>query len=62
MLFINKAKLCFNDSKSLPLSSAAREILEKPPLEKRESKGPEEKESQEDDYLDIPSFVRAQID
>ena len=52
----------FNGSKSLPLSSAAREILEKSPLEKRESKGPEEKESQEDDYLDIPSFIRTQID
>ena len=52
----------FNDNKSLSLSSASREILEKPPLEKRESKGPEEKESHEDDYLDIPSFIRTQID
>ena len=47
-----------NERKSLPLSEAARRLIENPPsLEKDSSK-----EKKEDDYLDIPSFVRTQLD
>lgn len=47
-----------NERKPLPLSDAARKMLENPPkVEKIE-----EKNKDEEDYLDIPSFVRTQLD
>ena len=47
-----------NERKPLPLSDAARKMLENPPrVEKIE-----EKNTDEEDYLDIPSFVRTQLD
>jgi cell division protein FtsZ len=47
-----------NERKPLPLSDAARKMLENPPkVEKIE-----EKNKDEGDYLDIPSFVRTQLD
>ena len=43
----------------LPLSDAAQQLLENPPsAEKAVTKDSEN----EDDYLDIPSFVRTQLD
>jgi|TARA_B110000263_G_scaffold89888_1_gene78552 cell division protein FtsZ len=47
-----------NERKPLPLSDAARQILEKPPVVEKI----EEKKKDADDYLDIPSFVRTQLD
>ena len=45
----------------LPLSDAARSLLENPPsVEKKITEIV--KEEKEDDYLDIPSFVRTQLD
>jgi len=45
----------------LPLSDAARKLLENPPsIEKIAEKKEEEK--QEEEFLDIPSFVRTQLD
>ena len=51
-----------NEKEPLPLSEAAKHLLENPhPLEKINSK--EMIEQKEDkDYLDIPSFVRTQLD
>ena len=47
-----------NDRKPLPLSDAARKMLENPPkVEKIKGKSKDE-----EDYLDIPSFVRTQLD
>ena len=47
-----------NERKPLPLSDAARKMLENPPkVEKIE-----EKNKDEEDFLDIPSFVRTQLD
>ena len=47
-----------NERKPLPLSDAARKMLENPPkVEKIEGKNKDE-----EDYLDIPSFVRTQLD
>jgi cell division protein FtsZ len=47
-----------NERKPLPLSDAARKMLENPPkVEKIE-----EKNKDEEGYLDIPSFVRTQLD
>jgi cell division protein FtsZ len=47
-----------NERKPLPLSDAARKMLENPPkVEKIE-----EEKKNEEDYLDIPSFVRTQLD
>ena len=47
-----------NERKPLPLSDAARQMLENPPkVEKIE-----EKKKDEEGYLDIPSFVRTQLD
>jgi hypothetical protein len=40
------------------LSDAAKQLLENPPLVERASK----KEDSNDEYLDIPSFVRTQLD
>jgi cell division protein FtsZ len=48
-----------NERKPLPLSDAARKMLENPP--KVETTENEQKAS-EDEYLDIPSFVRTQLD
>ena len=42
----------------LPLSDAAKQLLENPPSAENAVK----KESNDDDYLDIPSFVRTQLD
>ena len=48
-----------NERQPLPLSDAAQQLLENPPsAEKAITKGSED----EDDYLDIPSFVRTQLD
>jgi len=48
-----------NERQPLPLSDAAQQLLENPPsAEKAITKDPEN----EDDYLDIPSFVRTQLD
>lgn len=45
----------------LPLSDAARQLLENPPLSEKVSDN-KEKEKQEKEFLDIPSFVRTQLD
>ena len=45
----------------LPLSDAARQLLENPPLSEKVSDN-KEKEKQEKEFLDIPSFVRSQLD
>jgi cell division protein FtsZ len=47
-----------NERKPLPLSDAARKMLENPPQVKKI----EEQKKSEEDYLDIPSFVRTQLD
>ena len=48
-----------NERKPLPLSDAARKMLENPPeVINKTSK----EEISDDDYLDIPSFVRKQLD
>ena len=47
-----------NDRKPLPLSDAARKLLENPPKVEKIK----EKSKDEEDYLDIPSFVRTQLD
>ena len=47
-----------NDRKPLPLSDAARKMLENPPKVEKVK----EKNKDEEDYLDIPSFVRTQLD
>ena len=47
-----------NDRKPLPLSDAARKMLENPPKVEKIK----EKNKDEEDYLDIPSFVRTQLD
>ena len=47
-----------NDRKPLPLSDGARKMLENPPKVEKIK----EKSKDEEDYLDIPSFVRTQLD
>ena len=47
-----------NERKPLPLSDAARQMLENPPKVEKFEKNTKD----EDDYLDIPSFVRTQLD
>ena len=47
-----------NDRKPLPLSDAAKKMLENPPKVEKIK----EKNKDEEDYLDIPSFVRTQLD
>ena len=47
-----------NDRKPLPLSDAARKMLENPPKVEKIK----EKNKDEEGYLDIPSFVRTQLD
>jgi len=48
-----------NERQPLPLSDAAQQLLDNPPsAEKAITKDSED----EDDYLDIPSFVRTQLD
>ena len=47
-----------NERKPLPLSDAARKMLENPPKVEKIK----EKSKDEEDYLDIPSFVRTQLD
>ena len=47
-----------NERKPLPLSDAAKQLLENPPLVEKALK----KETDNDEYLDIPSFVRTQLD
>ena len=55
----NQRAESINVRKPLPLSDAAQQLLENPPsVEKAVTKDPEK----EDDYLDIPSFVRTQLD
>ena len=55
----NQRTESLNARQPLPLSDAAQQLLENPPsVEKAVTKDPE----QEDDYLDIPSFVRTQLD
>ena len=49
----------FNERQPIPLSDAAQQLLENPPsAEKAIVKDSEN----QDDYLDIPSFVRTQLD
>ena len=47
-----------NERSPLPLSEAAKQLLENPPSVEKVVK----KEENEDEYLDIPSFVRTQLD
>ena len=47
-----------NERSPLPLSEAAKQLLENPPSVEKVVK----KEETEDEYLDIPSFVRTQLD
>ena len=47
-----------NERKPLPLSDAARQMLENPPKVEKIEKNTKD----EDNYLDIPSFVRTQLD
>ncbi len=47
-----------NERKPLPLSDAARQMLENPPKVEKIEKNTKD----EDDYLDIPSFIRTQLD
>ena len=55
----NQRVQSLNERKPLPLSDAAQQLLENPPsAEKAITKDSED----EDDYLDIPSFVRTQLD
>jgi len=50
-----------SDRVPLPLSDAAKQLLENPPsVEKVPDK--KKKEKQEEEFLDIPSFVRTQLD
>ena len=49
----------FKERQPLPLSEAAKQLLENPPSIEKAVK----KEEKEDEYLgDIPSFVRTQLD
>jgi len=55
----NKRVQALTERQPLPLSDAAQQLLENPPsAEKAITKDSEN----EDDYLDIPSFVRTQLD
>ncbi len=55
----NQRAESLNIRQPLPLSDAAQQLLENPPsAEKAVTKDPEK----EDDFLDIPSFVRTQLD
>jgi len=55
----NQRVQSLNERQPLPLSDAAQQLLENPPsAEKAIIKDSEN----EDDYLDIPSFVRTQLD
>ena len=47
-----------NERKPLPLSESARRLIENPPSVEKDLS----KEKKEDDYLDIPSFIRTQLD
>ena len=47
-----------NERQPLPLSDAAKQLLENPPSIEKAVK----KDTNEDEYLDIPSFVRTQLD
>jgi len=47
-----------HERQPLPLSDAAKQLLENPPSIEKAVK----KDSNEDEYLDIPSFVRTQLD
>ena len=47
-----------NERQPLPLSDAAKQLLENPPSVENAVK----KESDKEEYLDIPSFVRTQLD
>ena len=46
------------ERKPLPLSDAAKQLLENPPSVENAVK----KEDSDEEYLDIPSFVRTQLD
>ena len=56
----------FNDlnvTQPLPLSDAARNLMENPPKIESVSTKPQEDEDEEDgEFLNIPSFVRTQLD
>ena len=47
-----------NERQPLPLSDAAKQLLENPPSVENAVK----RESDKEEYLDIPSFVRTQLD
>ena len=56
----------FNDlnvTKPLPLSDGARNLMENPPkIESVSSKTQEDKDEEDGEFLNIPSFVRTQLD
>ena len=56
----------FNDlnvTKPLPLSDGARNLMENPPkIESVSSKAQEDKDEEDGEFLNIPSFVRTQLD
>jgi cell division GTPase FtsZ len=55
----NQRVQSLNERQPLPLSDAAQQLLENPPsAEKAKTKD----SKNEDDFLDIPSFVRTQLD
>ena len=54
----NQNDRSFQERQPLPLSEAAKQLLENPPSVEKAVK----KEEKEDEYLDIPSFVRTQLD
>ena len=54
----NQNDRSFQERQPLPLSEAAKQLLENSPSVEKAVK----KEEKEDEYLDIPSFVRTQLD
>lgn len=51
-----------NERDSLPLSEAARRLLTNPSSSERESTHQIKEEKENDNFLDIPSFIRTQLD
>ena len=46
----------------LPLSDAAKQLLENPPSVEKVPDKKKKKKEKEEEFLDIPSFVRTQLD
>jgi len=51
-----------NERQPLPLSDGARKLLENPPTSEKLASKEVIEEKEDGDYLDIPSFVRSQLD